>query len=191
MLRHSSFHWDQKVQRRMRTWPGNSVLKAGRSLSCGEQSAALVGNPEQLTTGPISSGNSLYSDGEGKEKEEIKNLRCHEKESSFWMECSGVQVFSFSRHLPWWSVYIFHDSLSVTKKIKKTGLGLHHCPTDSHFQSYRKLKPLHIDTFLPPSRPTKEERPISSTNLYHISQTHYTQLWLFIAPLSIIHHKYL
>lgn len=39
----------------------------------------------------------------------------------------------------WWSVYLFHDSLSVTKKIKKAGLGLHHCTTDSHFQSYRNI----------------------------------------------------
>lgn len=47
------------AQQRRRTWSGNSLLKAGRSLSCGEQSAKLVLHP-LLLTGPISSGPCFF-----------------------------------------------------------------------------------------------------------------------------------
>lgn len=94
------------AQQRRRTWSGNSLLKAGRSLSCGEQSAKLVLHP-LLLTGPISSGPCFFFCTEEKEKKKLQ--LCSEEESSLWInwwQGSGAQG---GKHLPCWIVYLLCD----------------------------------------------------------------------------------
>lgn len=97
--------WTGKYSRERRTWSGNSLLKAGRSLSCGEQSAKLVLHP-LLLTGPISSG--LCFTLKVRKKKRKKNVVVQ------WVEQLLNRVFSGSgvhvgKHLPCWSVYLSHD----------------------------------------------------------------------------------
>lgn len=99
------------AQQRRRTWSGNSLLKAGRSLSCGEQSAKLVLHP-LLLTGPISSGPFFFFFffcTEGKEKEKKKLQSCSEEESSLWINWWQGSGAYGGKHLPCWIVYLLRD----------------------------------------------------------------------------------
>lgn len=98
------------AQQRRRTWSGNSLLKAGRSLSCGEQSAKLVLHP-LLLTGPISSGPCFFFFFALKvRKKKRKKLQsCSEEESSLWINCLQGSGAHGGKHLPCWFVYLLCD----------------------------------------------------------------------------------
>ena len=91
------------AQQRRRTWSGNSLLKAGRSLSCGEQSAKLVLHP-LLLTGPISSGPCFFFLHWRKRKEKIAVVQWGREQPlnqlMAGIRCSGWQTPALLDCLP-------------------------------------------------------------------------------------------